>query len=126
MNAQAAQHMCFEDGFSLLALNNDDLPVGLIAVQWRHLLPPLTHLEEGFINIIEVRSDFRRQGVASRLIERAVRRAVRHGAYQVRAWSSEDKVAALAMWQALGFGLCPTTVFPPGQTVNGYFVTRQL
>src|SRR5262245_46579694 len=58
----AARHMHFTDGFSLLAMD-DDTPVGLIAVQWRVLPPPfLPDTVEGFIDIIEIRPEFRRRG----------------------------------------------------------------
>ena len=119
----AARHMHIADGFSILALSDGD-PVGLISVHWRRLPAPLAHTIEGYIDIIEVLAGFRRQGIATRMIELSIERAREQGVYQLRAWSSEDKAEAIPMWEALGFGLCPATTYPGGQEVKGYFVTR--
>lgn len=121
-----AWHMHIADGFSLLAMEQE-IPVGLIAVQWRDLPPPYPPAAlEGFIDIIEVRPAFRRQGIATALIERAAERGGAQGAYQLRAWSSTDKTEALLMWKVLGFALCPAVTFPRGQEVHGYFVAKVL
>ena len=101
-------------------------PAGLISVNWRELPPPLHNVEEGYIDIIEVAAGFQRRGIARRLVELARARARDRGAYQLRAWSSEDKVAAVPMWRRLGFALCPADIYPGGDRVSGYFVTRIL
>jgi GNAT superfamily N-acetyltransferase len=116
-----AAHMHLSDGFSLVALRDAE-PVGLVAIAWRELPPPLPPTVEAFIDIIEVRADYRRRGVARRLVALAAERARAHGAYQLRAWSSADKREAIPMWRALGFALCPATTYPRGQPVEGYFV----
>lgn len=121
----AAQHMHIDDGFSILALSNDE-PVGLISVHWRALPPPLVDTYEGYIDIIEVRAGFRRRGIATKMIELSAERAREEGACQLRAWSSEDKMEAIPMWKALGFGLCPATTYPRGMEIRGYFVTNVL
>jgi hypothetical protein len=53
-------------------------------------------------------------------------RAKEAGIFQVRAWSSEDKIEAVLMWKALGFGICPATTYPQGKEVKGFFVTKVL
>ena len=121
----AARHMHLDDGFTLVAAEGE-IPVALIAVVWRVLPEPLKGQVEGFIDIIEVAPLFRRHGVATRLISMAADRARAHGACQLRAWSSDDKVEAIPMWLALGFGLCPAVQHPRGQEVRGYFVARTL
>jgi GNAT superfamily N-acetyltransferase len=120
-----AAHVHLSDGFSLVALRDDE-PVGLIAVVWRALPPPLPATVEAFIDIIEVRADSRRRGLARRLVALAEERARAGGAYQLRAWSSADKTQVIPMWRALGFGLCPATTYPRGEAVEGYFVARVL
>ncbi|MFT3894878.1 MAG: GNAT family N-acetyltransferase [Anaerolineales bacterium] len=120
-----AQHMHIEDGFSIVALQENCL-AGLISVYWKFLPPPLHDVLEGYIDIIEVHKDFRRQGIAKQLVQLSLERAKEKGAYQLRAWSSLDKNEAIPMWKALGFGLCPATTYPLGQEVKGYFVTQQL
>jgi GNAT superfamily N-acetyltransferase len=100
--------------------------VGLISVYWKTLPLPLPETCEGYIDILEVHKDFRRRGIATRLIDMALERAKDKGAYQIRSWSSLDKTVAIPMWKTLGFGLCPATTYPMGQEVQGYFVTRLL
>ena len=121
----AARHIHLEDGFTLVAAAAET-PVGLVAVVWRVLPEPLIGQIEGFIDIIEVAPVFRRRGVAARLVSMAADRARDHGACQLRAWSSADKVEAISMWSSLGFGLCPAVQHPRGQEVRGYFVARTL
>lgn len=121
----AAAHMHLSEGFALVALDGGD-PVGLISIAWRELPPPLAGVVEAFIDVIEVRADWRRQGVGRRLVDLAAGRARAAGAYQLRAWSSEDKTEAIPMWRALGFGLCPAMTYPRGIEVKGYFVARSV
>lgn len=122
---KAARHMHLKDGYSILALQGNNL-IGLISVYWKSLPPPLPDTWEGYIDILEVHKDFRRRGIATRLIDMALDRAKDKGAYQVRSWSSLDKKEAIPMWKALGFGLCPASTYPKGQEVKGYFVTKLL
>ena len=122
---KAARHLHFANGFTIVALHQTR-SVGLIAVYWRELPSPLPATIEGYIDFLEVRAAYRRQGIARRLIDLAVQRAVERRAYQVRSWSSEDKIEAIPMWKQLGFGLCPATTFPRGQEVRGFFVTKIL
>ena len=121
----ATRHMHLSDGFSILALS-EDLPVGLISVYWRRLPAPLEQEFDAYIDILEVHEDFRRQGIARRLIALSMERAGAEGMAQLRAWSSEDKTEAIHMWKALGFGLCPATTYPNGQAINGFFVVKLL
>lgn len=121
----AARHMHLSDGFSLVALTAEQ-PVGLIGISYRCLPAPLVGTYEGYIDIIEVHPDYRRQGIATQLIAMVIERLRTQRLYQVRAWSSEDKTAAIHLWQALGFTLCPAMTFPQGQQVQGYFVAKLL
>jgi ribosomal protein S18 acetylase RimI-like enzyme len=122
---KAARHMHFGDGFSILALH-EGKPVGLIAVAWKKLAPPLEDTLEGYIDIIEVRPGFRRQGIARKMTELAAERACGAKAYQLRAWSRQDKTEALPMWRALGFALNPVTHRMWGPELTGYFAVRTL
>ena len=120
-----ARHMHLDDGFSIIALS-EGRPVGLLSVGWRELPPPLSGAVEAFVDIIEVCEGFRRRGVARTMIGMAAWRATEHGACQLRAWSSDDKLEAIPMWQALGFGLCPAATYPRGQEVHGYFAALRV
>lgn len=118
----AARHTHLSDGFTLVAFDGDEL-AGMIAIVWRELPPPLPVTTEGYIDIIEVAATHRRRGIATRLVGLAAERAREHHAHQLRAWSSDDKREAIAMWRALGFGLHPATIYPRGEAVTGYYVT---
>jgi len=122
---KVAHHMHLENGFSILAMQ-ENMIVGLISAYWKTLPAPLPETQEAYIDILEVQEDFRRRGVATQLINLALERAKEKGVYQVRAWSSSDKTEAIPMWKALGFGLCPATTFPKGREVKGYFVVKLL
>ena len=76
------------------------------------------------MDIIEVHKDFRRRGIASKLVDLSVKYARRQGAHQLRAWSSYDKLEALQMWRKLGFGLVPAV--EEDSNVEGYYVTYPL
>ena len=125
MGEVAENHIRLEDGFAYVALDGDT-PVGIIAVYRRRLPAPLPETYEGFINIIEVADSHRRCGLGRRLVAMSVERCRKQGLRQVRAWSSEDRTAALSMWKALGFALCPATEHPRGVEVKGYFVALPL
>lgn len=124
-NEKVAQHLHFSDGFTIVALHQN-LSIGIVATDWRVLPDPLPSTVEGYIDIVEVKPAYRKRGIARQLINLTIQKAREYKAYQLRAWSSEDKVEAIPMWKQLGFGLCPTTTFPRGQEVHGFFVTRIL
>ena len=122
---KAARHMHLADGFSIIAFHGETL-VGMISTYWRKLPAPLADECDANIDILEVHKDFRRQGIARRLIEVSMERAKQEGMRQIRSWSSEDKIEAIQLWKALGFGLCPATTYPNGQEVKGFFVAKIL
>lgn len=122
---KAARHMHLTDGFSIVALEGEIL-VGLISVYAKTLPAPLDESFDWYIDILEVSKDYRRNGIASHLIGLAIQRAKEAGIYQIRSWSSEDKIEAIPMWKALGFGLCPAITYPQGKEVKGYFVAKVL
>lgn len=122
---KAARHMHLTDGFSIVALEGQIL-AGLISVYAKTLPAPLDESFDWYIDILEVPKDYRRRGIATHLIELAIQRAKEAGVYQIRSWSSEDKIEAISMWKALGFGLCPATTHPQGKEVKGYFVAKVL
>ncbi len=120
---KAAQHMHIEGGFSIVGLCRKE-PIALVSVCWKKLAPPLADMEEGYIDIIEVREGWRRRGIATQLINVSLKLAKDRGAHQLRTWSSEDKQEAISMWRALRFGLYPADIRVKDQEVRGYFVTK--
>jgi 1,4-dihydroxy-2-naphthoyl-CoA hydrolase len=122
---KVARHIHLTDGFSLIAFAGEEL-AGLISVVWRELPQPSAAGEEAFIDIIEVAPKYRRQGIARNLLRRAAARTRDRGAHQFRAWSSEDKVEAIAMWQAIGFALCPAIEYHGGREIRGFYAAKVL
>ena len=121
----AARHMHLTDGFSIVALEGEIL-VGLISVYAKMPPVPLEESFDWYIDILEVSKDYRRRGIATHLIELTIQRAKEAGVYQLRSWSSEDKIEVIPMWRALGFGLCPASTYLHGKEVKGYFVAKVL
>ena len=121
-----AKHLHIDDGFSIVAIENGKY-IGVISVVWKDLPYSLEgKTVEGYIDIIEAHKDYRRHGIARELLEKAAEKAKEGGACQLRAWSSKDKKAAIAMWKALGFGLHPETEHPGGEKIQGYYVIKIL
>ena len=120
-----ARHTHLTDGFSIVVFDRDML-VGLISVYRKTLPLPLVDSFDWYIDILEVQKEYRRKGIAAGLIQMICQRAEREGVYQVRSWSSEDKIEAIPMWRALGFGLCPALTHAQGKEVRGYFVAKVL
>ncbi len=114
-----------EDGFAISAMINDE-PIGIISIYWKVLPNPIPHTIEGYIDVIEVVKEHRRKGIAERLIGFAAIHAKKYGAYQLRAWSSEDKKEAIPMWRSLNFSVCPATTYPKGHEIKGVYATKIL
>ncbi len=120
------RYVHLENRYTVLAMDTQNI-VGIIGIKWKNLSPSLNDITEAFIDIIDVLPAYRRRGIATQLVQEAEKRAGSR-ACQLRAWSSEDKIEAISMWKALGFGLCPATTISgkTGENINGYFVTRAI
>jgi len=122
---KAARHLHFADGFTLLAQQDNALVV-MLAVQLRPLPAPSANCTEAFIDIIEVDTEYRRRQIGSRMVMFASDLALEADAYQLRAWSSEDKNEAIPFWRSLDFGLAPATVYHGELEIRGFYVTKVL
>jgi ribosomal protein S18 acetylase RimI-like enzyme len=122
---KAYRHFHLDDGFMIQAIA-EGKSIGLISSYWRELPHPLQETRELYIDFLAVDHAYRRQGIAKALVERTMDRAMLGNAYQVRSWSSDDKLEAIPMWKRLGFGLCPATTYPGSKEVNGFFVVKRL
>lgn len=58
------------------------------------------------------------------LVERLEEFAAAYGYYQIRAWSSCDKVEALHMWRRLQYCMCPAVML--GQSVRKEFAQQPI
>lgn len=125
---KAFEHLHLEDGRSFAAMGGEKV-VGFISISWKEF--PYTFEEapkEAYIDIIEVNPEYRRQGIAKKLIEKCKEASQAAGCYQLRSWSSEDKKEVIPMWKKLGFGMHPQTTISgrTGKDVKGYFVTKPI
>ena len=110
------RHVRLADDCSFVAMEGDRV-VGFVSVYARPLPPPLSEFVEGYINVIAVCESRRRRGIARRLLDLCIERGRSLGFCQLRGWSSDDKLEAIPMWRALGFGISPVT----DREVNGVF-----
>ena len=76
------------------------------------------------IEVIEVAKAYRRRGIGRALVERLEKFAAEYGYYQIRAWSSCDKVEALHMWRRLQYCMCPAVML--GQSVRKEFAQQPI
>ena len=89
---------------------------------------PLQHnhqsLAETFVQTFAVEVDHRRQGYGRALQQAALDLTVQLGCYQMRSWSSADKLANYALKLSMGFAVFPALYpMPGGQPISGaYFV----
>ncbi|MFH1157587.1 MAG: GNAT family N-acetyltransferase [Pseudomonadota bacterium] len=118
---EKAGHLRFRDGFTYVALDGERI-AGFISVNIRD------KTSEGYIDIIEVGPDFRRRGIAKELLNLAEKESKKQGLHQIRAWSSDDKKEALAMWRKLGFQLDRQEIVSAvtKKPVTGYFAVKAL
>lgn len=97
---------------------------GFAALRPARWIAPLEQETDGFIEVIEVGKAYRRQGIGRALVERLEKFAAEYGYYQIRAWSSCDKVEALHMWRRLQYCMCPAVML--GQSVRKEFAQQPI
>jgi len=122
-----AQHDCLlleEGSYAVAAYSNEEI-VGFAGLNRAELTPPLNGCYDAFINVIEVDERFQRQGIGRHMIGMLENWAKAYGYRQIRAWSSEDKVAAIHMWYALNYAMCPSREVHD-VIVNGYVYAKIL
>jgi GNAT superfamily N-acetyltransferase len=112
--------------FSVFALYADQ-PVGVVGAKRHPLSPPLQHLQEVFIEMLEVRPEYRRQGIGSALLEHVFAWAKEIQAMQVRSWSEEIRTEALSLWNKFGFTFSRVP-FQRGDEKDryGFYVAKRL
>lgn len=119
-------HIHMEAGSASFAAFYDDKIVGFISVYPKALIEPLDG-SDAYIDIIETHPDYRKLGVAKQLVKAVENWAKENNHFQVRAWSSADKTAALHMWQQLEYALCPAEIAINGgsEQLKGYYVAKR-
>lgn len=119
------RHMHLTNGLSLVAKIENQL-IGMISLYWKNLIDLTPKTVEGYIDIIEVKKEYRRKGVVSLLLKKAEKFCRKKKVYQIRAWSSKDKIEAIQMWRSLEFGICPAKTYPNNKEVNGIYVIKKI
>ncbi|MBP3705412.1 MAG: GNAT family N-acetyltransferase [Clostridia bacterium] len=97
-------------GCYLIAAMDGDTVAGFAALHPAQWIAPLEQYSDGFIEVIEVNQAYRRRGIGSTLVKMPEDYAKAYGYYQIRSWSSTDKVEALHMWRKLKYAMCPAAM----------------
>jgi len=95
-----------ESCYSAAAICNGE-PVGFISTYPLYYPAPLEKYCDAYIDDIEVDEKYRRQGIATKLLDMTEKWAKEYGYRQIRSWSQDDKNEALPMWYKLGYCICP-------------------
>lgn len=95
-----------DGSYNVAALCDGDI-AGFAAMTPKKWTKPLDMYNDMFITGIEVMEKYRKQGIGRRLVEMLENHAKENGYRQIRAWSSEDKIAALNMWYSMNYAMCP-------------------
>ena len=123
-----SDHMVLDNGaYSLIAIIDEKI-VGFISTYIKHFSSPLEGVSEGYINILEVHEEFRKQGIATTLIEKTEKYFKQTRVSQIRGWSSDDKLEAINLWNKLKYSLSPTTIWIEDKkvSVTGYHFIKKL
>lgn len=112
------------DGCYLVAAMDGDVVAGFAAVHPAQWIVPLEQYSDAFIEVIEVAESYRRHGIGSTLVGKLEKFAKSYGYYQIRAWSSCDKVEALNMWRKMNYCMCPAAML--GQSVRKCCENQQI
>ncbi len=125
---KVSSHLHFgEDCYTLVAFNNNEA-VGIISTYPKNFSDPLSECKDAYIDIIEVDTQYQRQGIASHMIMLTEKWAKEYGYFQIRSWSSDNKLEAIPMWIALGYSMCPAKIWIEWcqKIVDGFYVVKQL
>ena len=112
------------DGCYLVAALDGDIVAGFAALHPEQRIAPLEQYSDGFIEVIEVAKAYQRQGIGSTLVKMLEKYATSYGYYQIRAWSSDDKIEALHMWHKLNYCMCPAAML--GQSICEGYENKQI
>ncbi len=122
-----ANHISLDkEAYSIVALKGNEV-IGFISSYLKPLTPPLEGVHEAYINIIEVKEELRRIGIGTKLLEKTENHFRLLGIYQIRGWSSQEKLEAINLWRKLQFSLCPTLIHLPSKDLNvpGYYFIKK-
>jgi GNAT superfamily N-acetyltransferase len=132
-----ADHQPKPDTYHIVAHLLDTV-IGHISIRMQLIATPstawatkvnITHrdsqsLYETFVQTFYVAEIHRRQGIGQALQRAALQKSQHLGCYQMRSWSSTDKIANYALKIKMGFAIHPATItISSGQEISGvYFI----
>jgi ribosomal protein S18 acetylase RimI-like enzyme len=124
---ELAGYLNFENGFTIAAMDGEKI-AGFVSASIEKLPYNFENKLEVFIDVIEIKKEYRRQGIARKLLSLIEKEAKKYKAYQIRAWSSEDKKEAIVMWNNFGYFLHPQEIISAvtKKPVRGYFAGKVL
>lgn len=123
-----AEHMVINsEAFSLVATVNNQI-IGFVSTFIQRLPEPLKDETEAFINIIEVIPEYRKQGIATRFINKTEVHFRNKKIKQIRGWSSIDKTEALNLWVKLRYTLSPAKIYIKEKDIEieGFYFNKKL
>ena len=124
----AKKHIHINENSYSLAVFYNDIPIAFISTYIRQLIKPLEIEKDAYIDVIEVDENFRRKGIASELIKNTENWVKSKDIFQIRSWSSQDKIEAIPMWYSLEYCMCPSKIWVEWckEIVNGYYVVKKI
>lgn len=91
---------------------------------FRREIPVLAGRTEDYINVIEIfREEYKRKGIGSLLVQKAIGIARENGSYQVRAYCDAGNLPSHMLWLKNGFTISPVKM-ENGQIVGSYVAYR--
>jgi ribosomal protein S18 acetylase RimI-like enzyme len=123
-NEEYIDYLHFDDGFTFIALDKDKV-VGFVSSHTQRISK--SDKFESYIDVIEVKAENRRCGIATKLLILLEEESKKEGLCQIRAWSSEDRKEAIAMWEKCGFFLESLEIISSvtKKSVRGYYATKK-
>lgn len=121
----ARKEIQLQNGFTIVA-KIENRNAGFLSVRWEHLPQPVEQTLVGSLCDIEVKPEYRQNGIATKLVAIAEERGLSRGAYQLQGWSRQDRTEAVLLWRALGFTLWPVTHSMWGPELFGFFFAKRL
>lgn len=83
----------------------DNRVCGLVAGLWDKMQEQLLSVKHGHVDLIAVRSDMHKRGIARQLMSAAIQRYVDHGAGIITVSTQATNLAAISLYQSIGFTL---------------------
>jgi len=102
----------------------DDEPIGVISTYAKNLTGILNQKVDAYIDVLIVDEEYRRQGIARKMIKFTEYWAKKYGYRQIRTFNKEEEKAAIEMWYFMSYCMNPALEYETNKP--GYYVTKML